>query len=433
MECESIVDPLPAIQFIWFFVLLVISAFFSSSETALSSANRLRILHQSEEGSRRATQALRLLQRYEETLTAILIGNTLSNLGVAMIGGWLAMTVSTDLLVQISIVFLTFLFILLFGELIPKSYAREHAETYVFWISGPLHVCLSLFKPAIFLFLKLRQVALLLIGADPKGPLVTEQELRALVDISEEEGVMDEAGAEIVHRAVDFKNVTVEEALTPRTNIQAIDIDAGFDEILREVQKGGFSRLPVYKDSIDHIIGVLSERDFLREFVKHGRVEIRELIRPVSFVVPQTHIIDLLPELKVKQSHMAVVLDEFGGTAGLITLEDILEELVGEIWDEHDESLEYTKQVSPNRYECLAEYDIEDFCHQFDLAMPETEAQSLGGWIMEDVGHIPEVGTQMVYGPLTLTVLHVENRRVRTVSAVFSQHERSEGTDDLNV
>nr|WP_251027277.1 MULTISPECIES: hemolysin family protein [unclassified Exiguobacterium] len=430
MECESIVDPLPAIQFIWFFVLLVISAFFSSSETALSSANRLRILHQSEEGSHRATQALRLLQRYEETLTAILIGNTLSNLGVAMIGGWLALSLSADLLVQISIVFLTFLFILLFGELIPKSYAREHAETYVFWISSPLHLCLVFFKPIIFLFLKLRQAALVLIGANPKGPLVTEQELRALVDISQEEGIMDEASAEIVHRAVDFKNVTVEEALTPRTDIQAIDIDDSFDDILREVQKGGFSRLPVYKDSIDHIIGVLSERDFLREFVKHGRVEIRELIRPVSFVVPQTHIIDLLPELKVKQSHMAVVLDEFGGTAGLITLEDILEELVGEIWDEHDESLEYTKQVSPNRYECLAEYDIEDFCHQFGLEMPDTEAQSLGGWIMENVGHIPEAGTQMVYGQVSFTVLHVENRRVRTILATFPND--APGTESID-
>lgn len=430
MECESIVDPLPAIQFIWFFVLLVISAFFSSSETALSSANRLRILHQSEEGNARATQALRLLQRYEETLTAILIGNTLSNLGVAMIGGWLAMSLSTDLLMQISIIFLTFLFILLFGELIPKSYAREHAETYVFWISSPLHLCLVVFKPFIFVFLKLRQAALVLIGADPKGPLVTEQELRALVDISEEEGIMNQASAEIVHRAVDFKNVTVEEALTPRTDIQAIDIDASFDDILQEVQKGGFSRLPVYKDSIDHIIGVLSERDFLREFVKHGRVEIRELIRPVSFVVPQTHIMDLLPELKVKQSHMAVVLDEFGGTAGLITLEDILEELVGEIWDEHDESLEYTKQVGTNRYECLAEYDIEDFCHQFGLTMPETEAQSLGGWIMEDVGHIPAEGTQMVYRQVTLTVLHVENRRVRTVLATFSDEPPVEPIDE---
>lgn len=420
MECEIIVDPLPAIPFIWLLVLLIISAFFSSSETALSSANRLRILHQSEEGDRRASQALRLFQRYEETLTAILIGNTISNLGVAMIGGWLAMTMSSDSLPRVGIIFVTFLLILVFGELIPKSYAREHAEKYVLWISSPLRLCLSLFKPVVFFFLKLRHVALVLIGADPKGPLVTEQELLALVDISEEEGVMDEAGAELVHRAVDFKNITVEEALTPRTDIQAIDIDDSFEEILREVQKGGFSRLPVYKDSIDHIIGVLSERDFLREFVKNGQVEIREWIRPVSFVVPQTRLMDLLPELKVKQSHMAVVLDEFGGTAGLITLEDILEELVGEIWDEHDESLEYTKQIGVNRYECLAEYDIEDFCDQFGLTMPETEAQSLGGWIMERVGQIPEMGTRMTYERVTFTVLHVENRRVRKVLATFS-------------
>jgi len=407
------------ISFVWLIPILILSAFFSSAETALASVNRLRLLHQSEAGDARASRVFRLLQRYEETLTSILIGNTLVNVGFILFGGWwiiqFAETIATQTIAFLGLFFL----LLLFGELIPKSYAREHTERYVLLIGRPLRLCLLVFRPLVFLLLRLRQFALRLIGADPKGPLVTEQELKALVDISQEEGIMGIAEAELVHQAVDFQHATVENALTPRMDIQAIDIDARLEDILAEVQKGGYSRLPVYKDSIDHVIGVLSERDFLRAYVKNGSVDIREWIRPVSFVVPQTRLMDLLPELKVKQSHMAVVLDEFGGTAGLITLEDILEEIVGEIWDEHDESLEYTKRIGPEQFECLAEYDIEDFCQQFQLTMPDTDAQSLGGWIMEESGQLPDVGTEMRYERVTLTVLHIENRRVRKVLATF--------------
>lgn len=407
------------ISVVWLIPILMLSAFFSSAETALASVNRLRLLHQSEAGDARASRVFRLLQRYEETLTSILIGNTIVNIAFILFGGWWIIQFVETIAIQTVAFLALFFLVLLFGELIPKSYAREHTERYVLLIGRPLRFFLLCFRPLVFLLLRLRQLALRLIGADPKGPLVTEQELKALVDISQEEGIMGLAEAELVHQAVDFQHATVEDALTPRMDIQAIDIDARLEDILAEVQKGGYSRLPVYKDSIDHVIGVLSERDFLRAYVKNGSVDIREWIRPVSFVVPQTRLMDLLPELKVKQSHMAVVLDEFGGTAGLITLEDILEEIVGEIWDEHDESLEYTKRIGPEQYECLAEYDIEDFCQQFQLTMPDTDAQSLGGWIMEESGQLPDVGTAMRYECVTLTVLHIENRRVRKVLATF--------------
>lgn len=407
------------ISFVWLIPILMLSAFFSSAETALASVNRLRLLHQSEAGDARASRVFRLLQRYEETLTSILIGNTIVNVAFILFGGWWIIQFVETIATQTVAFLALFFLLLLFGELIPKSYAREHTERYVLLIGRPLRFFLLCFRPLVFLLLRLRQLALRLIGADPKGPLVTEQELKALVDISQEEGIMGLAEAELVHQAVDFQHATVEDALTPRMDIQAIDIDARLEDILAEVQKGGYSRLPVYKDSIDHVIGVLSERDFLRAYVKNGSVDIREWIRPVSFVVLQTRLMDLLPELKVKQSHMAVVLDEFGGTAGLITLEDILEEIVGEIWDEHDESLEYTKRIGPEQYECLAEYDIEDFCQQFQLTMPDTDAQSLGGWIMEGSGQLPDVGTAMRYERVTLTVLHIENRRVRKVLATF--------------
>ncbi|WP_290720498.1 MULTISPECIES: hemolysin family protein [Exiguobacterium] len=407
------------ISVVWLIPILMLSAFFSSAETALASVNRLRLLHQSEAGDARASRVFRLLQRYEETLTSILIGNTIVNVAFILFGGWWIIQFVETIATQTVAFLALFFLLLLFGELIPKSYAREHTERYVLLIGRPLRFFLLCFRPLVFLLLRLRQLALQLIGADPKGPLVTEQELKALVDISQEEGIMGLAEAELVHQAVDFQHATVEDALTPRMDIQAIDIDARLEDILAEVQKAGYSRLPVYKDSIDHVIGVLSERDFLRAYVKNGSVDIREWIRPVSFVVPQTRLMDLLPELKVKQSHMAVVLDEFGGTAGLITLEDILEEIVGEIWDEHDESLEYTKRIGSEQYECLAEYDIEDFCQQFQLTMPDTDAQSLGGWIMEESGQLPDVGTAMRYECVTLTVLHIENRRVRKVLATF--------------
>ncbi|WP_312192271.1 CNNM domain-containing protein, partial [Exiguobacterium sp.] len=299
------------ISVVWLIPILILSAFFSSAETALASVNRLRLLHQSEAGEARASRVFRLLQRYEETLTSILIGNTIVNVAFILFGGWWIIQFVETIATQTVAFLALFFLLLLFGELIPKSYAREHTERYVLLIGRPLRLCLLVFRPLVFLLLRLRQFALRLIGADPKGPLVTEQELKALVDISQEEGIMGLAEAELVHQAVDFQHATVEDALTPRMDIQAIDIDARLEDILAEVQKGGYSRLPVYKDSIDHVIGVLSERDFLRAYVKNGSVDIREWIRPVSFVVPQTRLMDLLPELKVKQSHMAVVLDEF--------------------------------------------------------------------------------------------------------------------------
>ncbi|WP_423905881.1 CNNM domain-containing protein, partial [Exiguobacterium marinum] len=334
--------------------MILLSAFFSSSETALSSVNRVRMIRMSEDGDKRAKRVLSLVDNFDDTLSTILVGNNIVNIGSATVSTTIATTIFTGGTGLLVATFVTTILILIFGEILPKSLAKEFAEKYSLAISGILVFLVKILKPVTVVFTGLKNVTLRLIGMKDKEPSVTEEELKVLVDMGEEEGVLGETEAELVHSAFAFNDISVDDVLTPRIDILAVDIDDTLDEIKDTIFSGGHSRLPVYKDSIDNVIGVLSERDFLRSMMRDEVTDVRSLIRPVTFVSPQTKLIELLPILQQKQSHMAVVLDEFGGTAGLITLEDMLEELVGDIWDEHDESVVYLRRLREGVYECMA-------------------------------------------------------------------------------
>lgn len=404
----------------------MLSAFFSSAETALSSVNRVRMIRMAEDGDKAAKRVLSLVDRFDDTLSTILVGNNIVNIGSATVSTAIATSIfsgGTGLLVS---TFATTVIILIFGEILPKSLAKEFAEKYSLLISGILVFLVKVLKPVTLIFTGLKKLTLRMIGMKDKEPSVTEEELKVLVDMGEEEGVLGETEAELVHSAFAFNDITVDDVLTPRIDILAVDIDDSLDEIKDTIFSGGHSRLPVYKDSIDNVIGVLSERDFLRSMMGDEVTDIRSLIRPLTFVSPQTKLIELLPILQQKQSHMAVVLDEFGGTAGLVTLEDMLEELVGDIWDEHDESVVYLRRLREGVYECMADMDVDEFAEEMGIAEPDVDSNTMGGWFVELLGDIPEKGAQVTYQDMTFTVLHVEKRRVRKLLVETGQSQQDD-------
>lgn len=426
MECEVNVDPVPSSSLILYVVLVMLSAFFSSAETALSSVNRVRMIRMSEDGDKGAKRVLHLVDRFDDTLSTILVGNNIVNIGAATVSTAIATSIYSGGTGLVISTFATTVIILIFGEILPKSLAKEFAEKYSLLISGILLLLVKVLKPVTMIFTGLKKLVLRMIGMNDKEPSVTEEELKVLVDMGEEEGVLGETEAELVHSAFAFNDITVDDVLTPRIDILAVDIDDTLEEIKDTIFSGGHSRLPVYKDSIDNVIGVLSERDFLRSMMRDEVTDVRSLIRPLTYVSPQTKLIELLPVLQQKQSHMAIVLDEFGGTAGLITLEDMLEELVGDIWDEHDESIVYLKRLRDGVYECMADMDVDEFADEMGIKEPEVDANTMGGWIVELLGDIPEKGARVTYEDMTFTVLHVEKRRIRKLLVETGQSESAE-------
>lgn len=236
-----------------------------------------------------------------------------------------------------------------------------------------------------------------------------------MVDISEEEGVINKNERELVHRSLDFNEILVGEVLTHRMDMITIDVNQPLEEIKQIFLTERFSRIPVYEENIDSIVGFLSEREFFAELIQHNEVNVRALLRQPMFVVKSMKVATLLPELQRTKSHMAIVVDEFGGTSGLITLEDILEELVGEIWDEHDEKINIMTKIDENTYEFDAQYELDDFAELFNVPMPETNYHNLGGWIFETIESIPENGNTFDYENLRILVLEVESHRIRKI------------------
>ncbi len=248
------------------------------------------------------------------------------------------------------------------------------------------------------------------------APSVTEEEIKMLIQISEDEGVIGKNEKEMVQRSLEFDDIIVHEILKPRPDMIAVEINQSVTEIRDVFLKEHYSRIPVYDGSIDNIIGILSERDFLTAYIKDGeKLDVSSLIRHPLFVVESKKISSLLPELQKQKVHMAVVIDEFGGTSGLVTLEDLLEEIVGEIWDEHDVSVNQVRQVGPSSYLIDPDYSIDDFVQFADINAPTTSNHTLGGWLIEEFQRIPKVGEEFLYENVILKIEKAEEKRVRQI------------------
>ncbi|MBU9723739.1 MULTISPECIES: hemolysin family protein [Bacillaceae] len=401
-------------------LLTIMSAFFSSAETAYSSANRLRVKTLSEEGNIGAKRSLYILDHFDNALSTILVGNNLVNIALATISAQLATDIFGPSLGVFISTFVVTTIILIFGEILPKSFAKEFAEFTSAKYSFILVTLMKILTPVTWLFLQLRKLVSSLIRKSD-NPSVTEEELKELVKISNEEGIIDEVEKELVHRSFDFNDIIVAEVFKPRTDMIAVDSNVPIEAIKEVFIRESYSRIPVFDGDIDNIIGILSERDFLKAYIKEGdNFRIQELLRQPVFVVETMKIHTLLPQLQKNKGHMAIVIDEYGGTSGLITLEDILEELVGEIWDEHDDDEKHFQEIDESTFIFNGDYPIDDFVRLTGIELPDTTYHTLGGWLSDIFQRIPQKNEELTYEHIHLQITESDDRRVHFVRVTIN-------------
>ena len=403
-------------------VCLALSAYFSATETAFSSANTTRLRAMAEKGSRNAALACRLLEKYDRLLSTILIGNNIVNIATASIGTVLFVRHYGEAGATISTVVVTVV-VLIFGEISPKSIAKDCAENWamtaapflrcLIWLLMPLNALFSLWK-------KLLARMFHLDGDNKMSP----EELLMLVNEVQQEGSIDKDEGDLLKNAIGFSEQEAQDILIHRVDLAALPVTAGKEEIAALFTQTKYSRLLIYEDSIDHILGTVHQKDF---YVGCGVTDkpLRDIIAPPVFALENEPIRLLLKKLQQAKTHVAVVVDEYGGTCGIVTMEDILEELVGEIWDEHDEEEVFLRKLGPDTYTVDAAMDLEDFAAYFHVKTG-SEMVSVSGWVMEQFGRVPEVGDSFTCGDLQVEVMRVENHRIEEIRVVQRAAEPSE-------
>ena len=390
-------------------VLLVItSAYFSATETAFSSLNKIRLRNMADDGNRKAEATLRLAEDFDRLLSTLLVGNNIVNDTAATLGTLFFTKLSPEYGATISTVVLT-LVILTFGEISPKTIAKENAESWAMVSTPFLRVLSTVLRPLTILFSLLQKgIGKLFHASGDRG--ITEDELITMVSTAEDEGGLDQNESRLIRSAIEFGDMEVEEILTPRVDIVSISDQASAKELDELISSNRFSRIPVWRGSIDTIIGMIHEKDF-HEAELEDNDSWTHLISPVIYVTPTSPVADLLYEMQRRKMHMSVVVDEYGGTEGLVTLEDILEELVGEIWDEHDEVVERIRKVEDGSYLISCSASIDDVFQLFDLRMDD-DMTTLSAWVIDSLGHIPKIGDQFTYENLQVTVTKLQRMRV---------------------
>ena len=390
-------------------VLVAFSAFFSASETAFTSLNRVRVKNLAASGNRRAEKALALAENYDKLLSGILVGNNIVNILSASLATVLFVNLLGGRGVSVSTAVMTVV-VLMFGEIAPKSIAKEHPEQIAFAFYPLLSAILRLLTPIIFLTTCWQKLIYRIFKpADDHG--ITEEELITIVEEAESDGEIDAHESELIRSAIEFGDLTAEDILTPRVDVIAVERGDSFEEIARVFIDSGYSRLPVYEDSIDNIVGILHEKDFYNH---KGAQTLDEMMTTPLCVVPATPLDVLLKLLQKAKSHMAVVMDEYGGVSGIVTMEDILEELVGEIWDEHDEVIEDIVNLPDGAYRVSGSASLDDLQELF--AIPDTfDSVTVNGWVTEVLGRFPQSGDQFDFGTMHITVERVGKRRVEQI------------------
>lgn len=392
-------------------VLLVCSAMFSACETAFSSVNKIRLKSEAMQGNHRAAKALAVAESFERALTAILIGNNLVNILSASLGTILFTEWFGEGGVGISTAVMTVM-VLIFGEILPKSYAKNHAEQLTLLLAAPLRGLIWILTPLVFLFNQLAK----LVTKKGTEPSVTEDELKVIVDQIEEEGVLEEQESELVRSALEFDEISVDEVLVPRVRVTAIPKDMPLAEIKQTFLSERYSRLPVYDGTIDDIIGFITEKDFFG-LIENGGTSLTPIVKNVLRLPEFARISEAMKQMQRVKSHLAIVVDQYGGTKGIVTLEDIIEELVGEIYDEADEIIPMLTKCGENRYEVSGELSIADLCDSLELSesLIVTECTSVGGWLTELTGHIAEEGETVSGDWFRMTVLQMQEQRVQRI------------------
>ena len=423
----------PQVQIIIMAACLLMSAYFSATETAFSTLSKTKLKTMIEKGNKRAALALKLSEKYDRLLSTILIGNNLVNILLSSIATVFVITLCVNgkdqafadnygTLIATAAVTVV---VLIFGEITPKSIAKNRPEGFAMfsaplmqlfiWILIPFSVIFSLWTKLVAKIFRVK--------ADNK---MSQEELLMLVEEVQEEGSIDDEEGDLLRNAINFTEQKAEDILTHRVDLEGFDIETPIEEIGRLFEESRFSRLLVYEDSIDKIVGVVHSKDV---FTAKGLTDkpLDQLISPPLYIHKGERIDDLLRDLQTNKSHLAVVLDEYGGTLGIVTMEDILEELVGDIWDEHDEVVEDYKEIAENTFRIDCGGNLEDFCEFFDLDI-ESDSITINGWIMEVMDKIPACGDRFSFENLDVTVTETDFHRVSTIHVV--RHEPSDDEDD---
>ena len=397
------------------FACVLLSGFFSGSEMAYSSCNQVRLENLRDDGSKRAGVALKLCEHYDDTLSAILIGNNLVNIAASSLGVVLVnILTGGDGKIWLSTLIITVL-IIVFGETIPKITAKKNANRLSMHNARFLNALRLVLTPLIWLVVKL--ISLLTFrmkGEEDEDPEEAVEELQSIIETAEDEDVLDEDRSELVQAAIDFAEISASEVMTARVDVVAIDIDDDWDEIFAVIEDAPYSRLPVYEGSIDNVIGVLYLNHFLKAMTDDGRADIRKLLMPPCYVYKTMKLPAVLNALKRAKQHLAVVSDEYGGMLGVLSMEDVLEQIVGEIWDETDTVEQEVVERGADEYELDGDMTISDFLELTGIDEDgfEAESETVGGWTVESFGAFPNPGDSFDYGDLTVTVLAMDGHRV---------------------
>ena len=405
------------IYIIGIIVCIMCSAFFSASEMSFSACNKVRLEHESDNGNKKATLAFKIANKFDDAISAILVGNNLVNIAASSMGSIAVMMILSEQYAWVSTAVITIL-VVIFGETIPKISSKKNATNFAMKFAYPVRTLMIVLKPVTFIVVSLvNLITNMLPDVEEEDTDAALEELHTMIDIAEDEDVLDEDASELVSAAIDFADIAASEVMTARVDIIAIDIDDPWEEILRTIDASPYSRIPVYEGSVDHVIGILSLNRFLKAMIDQDKVEIRSLLLPTCYVYKTMRLPAVLSSLRNAQQHIAVVTDEYGGTLGVVSMEDVLEQLVGDLWDETDTVEKDIEKKGDGRYELDGDTPIYEFIELMRWKEDDFDydSETVGGWCIEYNNGFPNVNSKFTFRDIEVTILEVSKRRVRRI------------------
>lgn len=412
-------DPSYTWQIVSLIILIGLSGFFSMSETALTSLNKIKLRHMVEEGVAGAKSVEKLIEDPNKLLGAILIGNNVVNIGASSLATVLATNIFGNSGVGIATGVITIL-VLIFGEITPKSIAKQKSETVALMVVKPIQFIVFIFKPFVYVFTIISSLFIRLLGGDPNKAesFITEEELKTMVDVSEEEGVLENVEKEMIFNIFDFVDLQVKDVMVQRVDIVAVDEEATYDEVMDIIKSEQFSRIPVYSETIDNVIGVINVKDFAMVENIREDFNVTKYVREPFYTFEFKKIVELFKEMKKARNHIAVVLDEYGGTVGLVTIEDLVEEIVGEIEDEYDEEDNSIEVIKENEYVVDGSARLHDISELLGVDIDSEEFDSVGGLMIGALGRMPEEKEEVVSNDITFIAEEIDKNRIKKVRLI---------------
>ncbi len=413
------------LKFIILIILLILSGLFSSSETALTSLNIIKIKQLKNRGIKEANILEKLLLNSSKTLSTILIGNNIVNIAATAIATELTLKIFTGKEATLVVTSVMTILILIFGEITPKTYSSYNAEKVAMKLGKPLNILSILFTPILIILNKITKVIIRSFGGNLSNnkTTVSEEEIKTLVDVGEEAGIIEKQEREMINSIFEIGDITVSEVMVPRIDIVYLDENDTIKDAIAKALNYGYSRIPVITRSIDNIVGIVYVKDLLATyFNKNDENEsIRKIIRPAYYVPESKKAIDLLTEMQLQKVHISIVLDEYGGTLGLVTIEDILEEIVGDIVDEYDDEKDLIEYIEDGTVIVNSKISIDEINEIFNSSLPVDEFESLGGFIFNQLGRMPRIGDLVEYNGIKYKVLDVQDRRINRIK-IFKEN-----------